>query len=383
MSIGTKIHTFLLTFLLVRLVFSQDCSRRGNDIRALYRELRDIAEADDAMLAGFLRAAFQDCVTARSQKVTTGCNGSLKFELDDPRNDRLKPVVSRIEQVLVSHPCISLADGIKIAFAAASITAKSGGILGDVVDFSVARKDATEGDYVDVGIVGRPRLPTEETSVPWSPGTIGSGLRNVPSLHAHAGKKFHNIAIQNNNYANGVLIVYNSSLDLPNPLNRSWAYHMGFYQRKGFSAHDLVISFVVGHSIGRFNSTFTSTEKSGPPPYNLKTQRNMGVISRGLLDFTGTSTNRVNGDYCGNLLVKSEFSMGDLPMFNTLPSDNALIDDEDGVNRLRGICSVDFGGTTNYKLQFNENMDDIKTRFRQFAIKMQRLTGQYLLERGF
>lgn len=308
---------FLLSvFFIVRSADAADCGRaRAGEVKAMYQIFRDKAESSGVLAAGFIRAAFHDCVTANPNDPDSGCNGSLKFEVTDINNLRLAPTMKEIESVQEGHPCISLADSILIAYSAASQKLRGGNVLKRLVDLrGEGRKDAAGPDF--------------------ALGDDGAQLLNADG---------------------------NPFITLPNPGDRSWANQLAFYENKLLTANDLVASLVVGHSVGGFQ-----VPNGGP-----------------FLLFTETSPERVNGDYCGALLVRQERSLaGNLPRFNFLPSDLSLIDDAAGVNLLKELCSVDVPERENYSLKFGEQKDLMTERFLEFSIRMSQLTGAKLKAAG-
>lgn len=287
------------------------CSNtRRHDIKAMHKELRHIARSHPALSAAFIRAAFHDCITAHSSNELSGCNGSLKYELHDGGNDRLDGAVAVIEKVRENYPCISLADALLIAFVASSKVTRAGVKLRDVVSFKHGRYDVSEADF------------------------------------------FNN----------------EEQLDLPVVLSRSWEMQLAYYASKGFTAEDMVISLVVGHSIGGFSEIVINGN-------------NQPVKTGRIIKFTEVSPNEVNADYCGNLLMKRQLGKN-LPTFNTLPSDDALIGTDQGWQLLRGICSVQTHGRKSFVLRFRADRQELKRKFRVFVRKMQGLTGKALKRKG-
>lgn len=284
---------------------------REDDIRKMHKEFRRITFTNPALSPAFMRAAFHDCITAHSSNELSGCNGSLKFELNDGGNSRLDGAVRVIEKLrMKKFPCISFADALQIAFAASSNVNRAGVRLKDVVDFKYGRVDVSEADF------------------------------------------FNN----------------EEQLDLPGPLSQSWDAQLAFYESKGFSAEDMVISLVVGHSIGGFSEIVFNANQEP-----VKTGR--------IIKFTEVSPNKVNADFCGNMLMKKRFGQN-MPTFNTLPSDDALIGTNQGLSLLRTICRVETHGRKSFALRFRANRRQLKRKFRVFVRKMQALTGKALKRKG-
>lgn len=297
---------FLLFLSVVLLNQGNACSsvRTRLEFLVFYSELRGLARSDSSQAAGMLRAGFHDCITARHEKPDSGCNGSLRLpeELSHPNNARLQGPVAELMRRKARYTCVSAADAFMIGFAASTYEAGGGYIFDAVVNENSPRQDSLTSDYV---------------------GNI---------------------------------------LDLPPVNDRSFQGQLSFYKRKNFDERDLVISLVVGHSIGGAQ--------------NQKTSR--------VENFTETSPSTVNADYCGGLLssfLSSEESnpLEDLISFNFIAPDFALIDKSstyNGVDELRKYCIVRLIGENEFILKFDFNSQIVKSNFRQFATKLQALSGR-------
>lgn len=191
-------------FSLLTFIHAQDCTdkERRKQIKPVYKLFLDKSR-DATKAAQFIRAGFHDCATATKDDPLSGCNGSLKFELpavegdlSDPffPNLRLKDTVTELESVRELYTCLSLADTILIAYAAAARVSKAAkrDLLNDLVSESIARPDRAEADF------------------------------------------------------------HNNVLDLPDARIDSFTGQMAFYSRKNFNERDFVVSLVVGHSVGGF-----------------------------------------------------------------------------------------------------------------------------------
>lgn len=119
------------------------CRRR--ELRNLRRELEDKVRSTRGLAANFLRAGFHDCITATRSKPGSGCNGSLRFELQERGNGRLNLAIDTLRP-LVEKSCIGWADAIMLAVEATMRV--TGGPRVRLVNFFVPRKDATEADVV-------------------------------------------------------------------------------------------------------------------------------------------------------------------------------------------------------------------------------------------
>lgn len=166
--------------------------RRRDEIPTLSREFERRINQDPRLIAGFVRAAFHDCITATANIPNSGCNGSLRLraELNNNNNRRLRSPVQTIEDVVGSY-CMSVADGIQLAMATALRMERTNGpdVVAEVVDPANPRVDANTPDRV-----------------------------------------------------NG---------QLPNR-NHRFSQLLAFYSRKGFRKTDLVSSCAGGHSFGGF-----------------------------------------------------------------------------------------------------------------------------------
>lgn len=308
---GKKIFIFLLLSVLIASA-AANCSEklRSRHIRQAYNVFKRKAKNNVRSAAGYIRAGFHDCITANPDDPESGCNGSLKFEIPDDRSDRifgtnirLKEIMVDIEAVQKVFNCVSLADTILIAYAAASLRTRGGDILDVLVSDKIERFDVSK-----------------------------------PDLNRDGG------------------------LDLPEGRESSFNRQLDFYKRKGMNAHDFVVSLVVGHSLGGFS----------PPRVDR------------IFEFTETSPNRVNGDYCGAILATSEFDLGNvaLPQFNFLPSDFSLVNSTEGINIMKQFCSVDVPNKVRYTLKFGDKPRNYLPAFKEFSEKMGQLTGQSLRDAG-
>lgn len=165
--------------------------QRRNANNALFHRLRGKIRRRPVLAAVFLRAAFHDCITAQPTKPGSGCNGSLRLELNDRNNRRLRPFVHALNNVrreVRNGFCISVADGIQIGMAAALRHVGGPDVKNLVWDNARPRADANEPDDVK-------ELPE-------------GGF--------------------------------------------TFSQTVAFYRRKGFSVEDAVVSNVGGHALGGF-----------------------------------------------------------------------------------------------------------------------------------
>lgn len=165
-------------------------NRTAADYDLVSQQLAVALSNTPPLLPAFVRAAFHDCITATPDKPNSGCNGSLRLqqELGNPNNGRLGNAINVIVQT-VAGTCVSVADGIQLANAAALQAAGGPDITADVVDSTNPRVDAQSPDTV--------------------PG------------------------------------------ELPDS-NHNFDQSLQFYRRNGFTLRDLVASKSGGHSLGRF-----------------------------------------------------------------------------------------------------------------------------------
>lgn len=165
---------------------------RTAEIPVALAEFEREINQDPSLIAGFVRAAFHDCITATNNNPNSGCNGSLRLpgELNNNNNRRLQNAINTIVEV-VGSKCMSVADGIQLAMASALRMGLTGGpdVVADVVDPANPRADADTADTVN---------------------------RQLPNR------------------------------------NHGFDQLLAFYTRKGFERRDLVASCAGGHSFGGF-----------------------------------------------------------------------------------------------------------------------------------
>lgn len=298
---------FLTTLVSVSAMKSECERSRKRDLKDLYTIYEAACIDDPTLAAGFMRMGFHDCITARPDNPKSGCNGSVQYETNHPFNGRLKRPVAAMLEKKAGFSCISVADAVMVAYAASVGASFRGNILKDVVDFNYENR----------------RIDTAE----------GEG-----------------------DFFNG------DQLTLPIAEDLSWANQVAFYKSKLLTEEDLVVSLVVGHSIGSF------------------TEVDENIVPTGrILNFTELSPDKANADYCGALLVQHDFEMtGNLPTFNFLASDLSLTRDPAGVHLLNMMCSYSIERRDNFKLQFDETKAFVKESFTRFSVKMASLTGAKL-----
>lgn len=136
--------------------------------------------------------------------------------------------------------------------------------------------------------------------------------------------------------------------ELPNR-NDSYQQSLFFYNRKGLSATDLMSSYAGGHSLGGFSS------------------------ASGILPFT-TDDHSVSSSYSKNLVRRADGATGNLPGFNTLNSDAALIQNQDAVEKLRF-----YSGCTEFSSGCTQDdaagLINLLGEFTVFLIKCSKMTG--------
>lgn len=223
------------------------------DMKKLFDEFRKIVKDNTALRAAYIRAGFHDCVSTTPRKPDSGCNGSLRFELGNINNVRLvdavNSIVSTTDRVA---PCVPYADAFLLAYTASFAVAGNNALRWDsLVDPNNPRVDSNTGDFSDD----------------------------------------------------------QGSVNVPNPLTFDFNELLRFYQDRGMNAEDLVVSTVVGHSLG-----FIDDPTDGPGPLFPFTPKN---------DF-------VSSLYAINLLNKNVTGAGNLEEFFTLPSDDALMLNPEG-----------------------------------------------------
>lgn len=306
MATVTSVGFLVLFALAVLFNQSEACSSLKTRLEFIvfYSELRRLVRSDAAQSAGMLRAGFHDCITARHEKPDSGCNGSLRLpeELNHPNNARLQGPVTELMRRKARYSCVSAADAFMIGFAASTYEAGGGNIFDAVVNAYSPRLDSATSDFV---------------------GDI---------------------------------------LDLPPANDRSFQGQLSFYQRKNLDETDLVISLVVGHSIGG--------------ALNRKTNR--------VENFTETSPSTVNADYCGGLLTtflssEESHALEDLFAFNFIAPDFALIDkssSQNGLDELQKYCMVRLIGDNEFVLKFDFKRETVHSDYRRFATKLQALSGR-------
>ncbi|KAI0565940.1 Peroxidase [Gracilaria domingensis] len=104
---------------------------------------------EKALIPGFVRAAFHDCITATASNSNSGCNESLRLraELRNSDNARLRRTINAIRDTRrESGACISFADGIQIGTEIALAIAGDVDIEGKLADLDNPREDADSPD---------------------------------------------------------------------------------------------------------------------------------------------------------------------------------------------------------------------------------------------
>lgn len=294
---------------------TSSCSKTmKQDMKDLYDAFIKITKEDILHRAAFIRAGFHDCVATTPRKPDSGCNGSLRFELQNPNNVRLVSGVNKIVSTTDElAPCVSYADAFMLAYTAAFAVGGNNVLKWDgLVDPSNPRTDSETGDFSDD----------------------------------------------------------QGNIDLPDPFTFDFNVLLKFYTDRGMNAEDLVISTVVGHSLGGFDDPFDNADTVFP-----FTPRN---------DF-------VSSLYAVNLLNGYITGTGNLEGFNMLPSDLALATDAQGREILADLAVsktfedfeahyeqivpkvVEGNGLGNvWPPQGRKRTSDV---FKKFSIKMSKLTG--------
>lgn len=206
-----------------------------NDMLRIYNQFHRIASSEPAMRAAFLRAGFHDCAPVSSAKRDSGCNGSLRLELEDDANTRLTTAVRRIMAFKRNvSPCVSYADSIMLAYTASVIAMGDFGLAWDtLVDPNNPRPDS-----------------------------------NTPDFLVSTGK-----------------------LDLPSGGTTDFGQLFRYYQARGMSGMHVVASLMVGHSVGGFGkeepiSQFLPSTNSAPSLYGI----NLLSRSKSGTDLSGFNT---------------------------------------------------------------------------------------------
>lgn len=195
----------LISLLLLTTCFaevSEECkTRMRGDMEYLYGHYKRIAESNPSLRAGFIKAAFKDCMPVTASKPTSGCNGSLRFELGDPDNFYVRPGANRVN-AFKERTCVSYADAYLLAFVAASR------------EPSGSERNWTE--YVN------PDSPREDSDTPdYGP---------------------------------------DGKLDLPRDGKGGYASMLEYYRVRGMTEQHLVASMAVGHSVGQFHQDGTAIQ---------------------------------------------------------------------------------------------------------------------------
>lgn len=192
------------------------------------------------LIPGFIRATFHDCITVTPDKPDSGCNGSLRLT-----EEITNPNNARLSLV----------------------TNELEGILASTTCVSFA-------DAIQIGV----EVASNLAGLPMFPGFLGRGRTDAGTPDT----------------VNG---------ELPSPI-ATFAELKAFYERKGFTVRDLVVSSVGGHAVGRF-------------------------LARSGAEFPFTPNELViDNGYAINLLDGILAGQTNLPGFNTLPSDRSLVEDE-------------------------------------------------------
>lgn len=278
-----------------------------SQMKALYAHFIQSAAADADLRSGLMRAGFHDCITAHKGDPQSGCNGSLRKETTITNNANLADTVKFVEDSVRSvAPLISHADAFLLGMAASTFVSGGGSIVLDIVDPGIPRTDYAGDD------------------------TMGP----------------------------------NRTLGLPNPFTFDFNTLLTFYKDHGMDARDLVISVVVGHSLGALDTN----------PFEINTGP--------ALDFTPRS-DAIGQLYAGHLTWLSQnggTNARDASGFNTLPSDRALITDRTGLGLLSVYTSQKPDRRSGSGVQvlnglFGGKRGNIGGDFRIFAIKLSKQSG--------
>lgn len=131
--------------------------QRQSELQSIRQDIEDSINLNPELAARYVRIAFHDCITKPTEG-KSGCNGSIRLRQESGDqvggpyshvgHSKLSEGVQKIIDIIGSHQCMTVADGVLYAMAIAIQKAGGPDVIDEIVDVNHPRRDVSTPDVL-------------------------------------------------------------------------------------------------------------------------------------------------------------------------------------------------------------------------------------------